>query len=93
MIISFAFVKESVPEHLSGTVTGVVNMGVMMGPMLLQPAIGWMLDRHWNGTLEDGIRVYGLGAYQAGFGLMITWAALAVVLLIFTRETFCKPLR
>ena len=92
MIISFAFVKESVPAYLSGTVTGVTNMGVMMGPMLLQPAIGWMLDRRWQGALENGIRVYGLEAYQAGFGLMIAWAALSVILLCFTRETFCKPM-
>ncbi len=92
MIISFAFAKESVPAHLSGTVTGVTNMGVMMGPMLLQPAIGWILDRRWQGALEHGVRVYSLGAYQAGFGLMIAWAALSVILLLFTRETFCKSL-
>ncbi len=91
MIISFAFAKESVPAHLSGTVTGLFNMGVMMGPMLLQPAIGWVLDRHWQGTLTNGVRVYGLEAYQAGFGLMIAWAALSVILLLFTRETFCRP--
>ncbi|MDJ0809248.1 MAG: MFS transporter [Desulfobacterales bacterium] len=92
MIISFAFAKESVPANLSGTVTGVTNMGVMMGPMVLQPAIGWMLDHRWQGALEHGIRVYSLGAYQAGFGLMIAWAGLSVVLLLFTRETFCQPL-
>lgn len=40
MIISFAFAKESVPYHLAGTISGVVNMGVMTGPMLLQPAVG-----------------------------------------------------
>ena len=44
IIITFAFAKESVPAYLSGTVSGVVNMGVMMGPTLLQPAVGWILD-------------------------------------------------
>ena len=91
MIISFAFAKESVPAHLSGTATGMTNMGVMMGPTLLQPAIGWVLDRQWTGMLEEGVRVYSLDAYRAGFGLMIVWAALAVLLLFFTRETFCRP--
>ncbi len=91
MIISFAFAKESVPAYLSGTATGITNMGVMMGPTLLQPAIGWMLDRYWAGALEMGVRVYSLEAYRAGFGLMIAWAALAVLLLFFTRETFCQP--
>jgi hypothetical protein len=47
IIITFAFAKESVPADLSGTVSGVVNMGVMMGPTLLQPAVGWVLDLKW----------------------------------------------
>jgi MFS family permease len=92
MIISFAFAKESVPGHLSGTATGITNMGVMMGPTLLQPAIGWMLDRHWTGVIVNGVRVYSLEAYRTGFALMLAWAALAVLLLFFTRETFCRPL-
>ena len=92
MIISFAFVKESVPAALSGTATGVVNMGVMTGPMLLQPLVGWMLDLRWSGRLAEGIRVYGEEAYRAGFALMIAWTALALVLLTLTRETNCRPL-
>lgn len=48
MIISFAFAKESVPLNLAGTVSGVVNMAVMMGPMILQPAVGWTLDQYWQ---------------------------------------------
>ena len=35
MILSFAFAMESVPLSLSGTVSGLINMGIMMGPMLL----------------------------------------------------------
>ena len=51
MILGFAYAKESVPAHLAGTVSGVVNMGVMMGPMVLQPAVGRMLDLHWTGEV------------------------------------------
>ncbi|WP_300465526.1 MFS transporter, partial [Desulfobacula sp.] len=53
MIISFAFVTESVPLSLSGTVSGVTNMGVMMGPMLLQPVVGKILDINWAGRMVD----------------------------------------
>ena len=88
MIISFVFAKESVPTHLSGTVNGVINMGIMLGPTLLQPVVGWMLDRRWNGDLVDGIRTYNIAAYHAGFRLMIAWAILSFVLLFFTRETY-----
>jgi len=90
MIIGFAFAKESAPVHLTGTASGVVNMGVMMGPMLLQPAVGWMLDRSWDGQTSGGVRIYSLEAYQSGFGLMLAWLALAMVLILFTRETHCR---
>ena len=49
VIISFAFAKESVPAHPGGTVIGMINMGFMLGPTLLQPAVGWMLDKNWGG--------------------------------------------
>ncbi len=90
MIISFAFVKESVPAHLAGTVSGVINMGVMVGPMLLQPAVGWMLDLKWQGQTDAAVRIYPFSAYQSGFGLMMGWLTLSVVLLFFTRETYCR---
>ncbi len=93
MIISFAFAKESVPTRLSGTVNGVINMGIMLGPTLLQPVVGWMLDRSWRGDLVDGIRTYNITAYHAGFTFMIVWAVLSLVLLFFTRETYCRQQR
>jgi MFS family permease len=89
MIIGFAYAKESVPLDLAGTVSGMVNMGVMMGPMTLQPVVGWILDQYWLGTEVGGVRVYSLAAYQTGFSLMLAWLALGFVLLLFTHETRC----
>ena len=90
MVLSFAYAKESVSPAIAGTATGVVNMGAMLGPMLLQPLVGWMLDRGWDGALEGGARVYPLAAYHAGFTLMIGWAALSLVAISLTRETFAR---
>ncbi len=92
MIVSFAFVMESVPSSLSGTVSGLTNMGVMMGPMLLQPIVGKILDANWTGGLDQGVRTYSLEAYQYGFIPMMGWVVLSVILLFFTRETHCKGL-
>ena len=93
MIIGFAFAKESVPARLSGTVSGVINMGVMMGPMILQPAVGWMLDRAWQGDAIDGVRIYDLEAYREGFSLILAWLALAMLLVLFTSETDCEQFK
>jgi MFS family permease len=90
MMTTFAFAKESVPTHLAGTVSGVVNMGVMTGPTILQPLVGWVLDRRWQGEMLEGVRIYSFQAYRAGFTLMVAWAVLALVLLFFTKETYCR---
>ena len=90
IIIGFSFAKESVPPYLSGTVTGVINMGVMMGPMLMQPAVGLVLDQRWKGETVNSVRLYGVDAYQTGFSLMIAWLAVSFILLLFTRETHCR---
>lgn len=92
MILSFAFAKESVPLSLSGTVSGVINMGVMSGPMILQPAMGWLLDKNWNGALESGVRIYELGTYQSAFVLMMAWSLISAILICFSKETHCRQI-
>ncbi len=92
IVISFAFVMESVPISLSGTAAGLTNMGVMMGPMLLQPLVGRILDHHWTGQMNHGVRIYSLDAYEYGFIPMMAWILLSVTLLFFTKETHCRQL-
>jgi hypothetical protein len=92
MIVSFAFVKESVPLRLAGTVSGVINMGVMAGPMILQPAVGLVLDSTWKGDLAQGVRVYDAAAYRSGFSIMLAWIVISFILLFFTRETNCQQM-
>ncbi|MBT3387065.1 MAG: MFS transporter [Desulfobacula sp.] len=92
IIISFAFVMESVPLSLSGTAAGLTNMGVMMGPMLLQPFVGRILDYHWTGQMVQGVRIYSLDAYEFGFIPMMVWIIVSVLLLFFTKETNCRQM-
>ena len=89
-IVSFAFAKESGPVRLSGTVSGIINMGVIIGPMIMQPLVGIILDRHWQGALIDGKRVFDFASYQQGFSLMLLWGVVALGLLLMTKETNCR---
>ena len=89
-VVSYAFAKESLPLRLAGTVSGVINMGVMAGPMLLQPAVGYVLDISWQGGMASGRQIYSLASYQKGFSLLLAWLALSLVLLLFTKETWCR---
>jgi sugar phosphate permease len=92
MIIGFAFIKKSIPPACAGTASGIVNLGVMVGPMVLQPAIGWILDRNWHGEVLNGVRIYDLSAYQKGFLLMLAWSLVSSILILFTKETHCRQL-
>ena len=93
IVIGMAFVKESVPLAFAGTVSGISNMGMEMGPMILQPAIGMALDCKWDGLIENGIRLYDLGSYHIAFGAIIGLSILGTVLIIFAKETFCQQLQ
>lgn len=90
IIIGFAFAKESSPLRLAGTASGLANMGVMIGPMALQPLVGLVLDLNWHGAMTNGVRIYDVAAYRAGFSLMLVWLVLALILIAFTRETRCE---
>lgn len=93
-ILGFAFAKESVPARLAGTASGVANMGVIQGPMLLQPLVGVVLDQSWQGTLGTGAfagkRVFEFSAYSQAFSMMLVWGGISLALLLFTRETHCR---
>jgi sugar phosphate permease len=91
VIIGFAFAKESVPVQLLGTISGAINVGNMLGPTFLQPAIGRMLDQRWAGTIAGGVRVYSVEAFQAGFAMICAWAVISCLLIACTRETRCRP--
>jgi sugar phosphate permease len=90
VMVGFAYAKESAPASLAGSTSGVINMGNMLGGMIMQPAVGWVLDRYWDGAMAGGARVYAFEAYRAGFSLMLAWLVVAVVLALLTRETRCR---
>lgn len=90
VVIGFAFAKESAPPSLSGTAGGVANTGNMFGGLVMQPAIGWLLDRAWQGAMAGGTRVYGAEAWQGGLTLMIAWIIAGTALMLLARETHCR---
>ena len=90
VVVAFAFAKESVPVRFLGTISGAVNVGNMLGPTLLQPAIGWVLDQRWSGAFVAGARVYSVDAFHAAFTLLVAWAVLSSLLIALTKDTECR---
>ena len=90
MIIGFAFSREVNHPGAAGTVGGVVNMSVLGFAAIQQSGLGWVLDKNWQGTLVEGVRIYDAAAYHAAF-IWLGLSALGTVLAVaFTRETYCR---
>lgn len=67
-------------------------MGIMIDPVILQPTIGLILGKSWQGVIENGVRIHRLAAYRSAFTLIIAWSVLTVLLIVFTRETSCHQI-
>lgn len=48
--LSWTMAKEANPPAFAGIATSVVNVGIFLGTGLLQPLVGWVLDRSGSGT-------------------------------------------
>jgi MFS family permease len=87
--LSYAVGRESAPAELSATITGVVLTGIMVGPAILQPVTGLLLDLNWNGAIEAGVRVYDLSAYRIAFLPTLLWTSGAALIIPLLKETWC----
>jgi predicted MFS family arabinose efflux permease len=70
--LSWTIAKEANPPQFSGIATSVVNTGIFLGAGILQPLVGWVLDR---GKLAGDIA----GAWDQGLLVLAGAAVLAVL--------------
>jgi predicted MFS family arabinose efflux permease len=88
--LTWACAKEVNPPQLSGMSTSVTNMGGFLSGALLQPAVGWIMDLSWNGTMADGVRLYAPNDFKLGFMLLAAVAWFGAMSAWRTRETHCR---
>lgn len=85
--LSWACAKEVNPHALSGMATGVVNIGAFLGGAVLQPVVGWAIDRAYA---AHGASAMGLAEYRAGIAILFGFALMGLVAILFVRETHCR---
>jgi len=84
--LTWACAKEVNRHALSGMATSVVNTGAFLGAAILQPLVGWVIDRSSNGA------AIALADYRTGMGVMLAFAALGALTALALRETRCRYL-
>ncbi len=87
MAICFALVRECSPPEIGASVTGIVNSMTVASGAVLQPVVGFVLDQLWNGSLENGVRVYAAHEYQTAFIAIFVACLAGFLACISLRET------
>lgn len=87
MTVTFALVREVSPKDISSSVTGIVNSLTVASGAILQPAVGYILDRLWDGTVNGGARVYAIEDYQSGFSLIFAACLIGLLTTLALRES------
>jgi len=86
--LSYAVGRGSARPEISGTMTGAVITGIMIGPAILQPVTGILLDLNWA-----GVRIYDVAAFNTAFLPMVGWTIGAALLVPWLKETYCGEQR
>jgi hypothetical protein len=90
-ILTWACAKEVNAPQLSGMSTSVTNMAGFLAGAVLQPLVGWAMDRHWQGGLTaSGARLFSPEDFHAGLLLLAAVAAFGALSTWWIRETGCR---
>ncbi len=92
MTVAFGAMREvNSPRH-NATAMGLVNMCVVGSGAVMQPIVGVLLDLGWDGQIVDGARIYSADTYITAFSVLFGSNLLALICILFLRETYCRPL-
>lgn len=90
---AFAVAKELCSKRYVATGLSFMNMMNMVGIAIGQPAIGFILDKFWQGDVVNKVRIYPLEAYHIGLSLLPIGMLIALLILPRLQETNCRSVR
>jgi sugar phosphate permease len=85
--LSWSCAKEVNPHALSGMATSVVNIGGFLGTAIMQPLVGWAIDRAHQ---DAGVAPLALRDYQYGIAILLGFSVIGLIATFFIRETNCR---
>jgi MFS family permease len=89
-VLTFAMGRDICTHKTTGTAMAFINFLVMLSGMFMQKFVGWLLDLHWTGVIQNGIRVYSLSDYQHAIVVVPISLLIAVVLALLLKDKQLK---
>lgn len=89
-MLCFTVGRNTNPLTVTATVMALINSGDLLSAVT-EPLVGKLLDLGWNGTLVEGARHFTLQNYHWAFLPLPLYLLLALVLLLFIRDSNRAP--
>ncbi|MEM9603329.1 MAG: MFS transporter [Pseudomonadota bacterium] len=87
MVLTFSLVRTGNPPAHAAAAMGVVNTCVVGSGAVMQPLIGWLLERQWDGTTVGGVQVFSAATYQFAFASLLVLLAIGLLTSWTLRES------
>lgn len=84
--LHFTLAAVLLPREVGGALSGFVNMGSMLSGVILMPLIGYLIDSSWDGTIENGLKVYSLADFRFGLSSVFVTLLLGVLFVLFMKD-------
>jgi len=88
MVIVFGSVRESNHASNGASAMGFVNMFVVGSGAVMQPLIGWLLEKNWQGQLQDGLPFYSTDIFRVALHALVAGLLIAAISTFLLRETY-----
>lgn len=85
-LLSFSLIIELNNPRTKGSALAFNNFITMIGGMVMQPAVGWLLDLSWRGA-EGAIRTYSTESFRFALAALPISCLLGALFALFLRET------
>lgn len=90
MVVTFGIIKDINVSSVTGTANGFNNMAILVGGIIFQPMVGFILRALWNGNFVHNIPVYSLSNYRIALSIIpLCFLVALFTSVFFIRETNC----
>lgn len=85
-MLSYPLAMSSFPKSVGGTLSGFINMMSMVSGVVLMPFIGWIINLCWDGTIENGVKIYKVADYRCGLSAVIVFLVVGVLVSMLIKD-------
>lgn len=89
-VISYPAIAESNSHQQAGSALGLASVVIMLGPAILQPLVGKLLDLNWNHHLVNHVPQYSLHDFRLALSILPITLLIGTLLIFLAYETYCR---